>query len=264
MIADNEQRGTSGNGTHHQSVANEPDLEQLRRHRAPESKADQGSIDERHDEKTDAHKRPFYKRPLLVGALASVLAAGGIVGTRWYLHARTVEETDDAFVEGHVVQISTKSAGYVQRVAVDDNQHVKKGDLLVQIDRRDYDAKFAQEQAGLQSAQSKLAAAKTNLDVLNANVQSAKGDLAAAQANYEYAKTEAQRFASMPAEAASWQERHTSETSERASAANVEAARAKVAAAEAQSTNGLSQVKTAEAEVAVAQTRVQQAQLDLS
>ena len=143
MIADSEQRRANGND-HHQTIVSGPDLSQLREQRAASTeKPDDGSIDEKHEQP----KRAFYKRPLIVAALLLLLVGAGFVGTKWYLHALAYEETDDAFVEGHVVQISTKSAGYVQAVAVDDNQHVKKGDLLVQIDQRDYQAKLAQEQA---------------------------------------------------------------------------------------------------------------------
>src|SRR5690348_9483426 len=78
-------------------------------------------------------KTPGFKRRTLRIALAAVTLAALGLGLRYYLYARAYETTDDAFVDGSVVQISPKVGGYATKVAVNDNQHVKKGDLLVEI-----------------------------------------------------------------------------------------------------------------------------------
>ena len=67
---------------------------------------------------------------VLVLAIAAAIA--------YYLHSRSFESTDNAFIEGSIVQVSPRVAGQVVRVYVTDNQRVRKGDLLVEIDSRDY------------------------------------------------------------------------------------------------------------------------------
>jgi membrane fusion protein (multidrug efflux system) len=243
---------------------NEQELVELRRRRNGNGDAahvDHGSIDQ--PAAKVATKRPFYKRPIIASILGIVALVALFVGTQLFLHAMAYESTDDAFIEGHVVQISTKSAGYAQQVAVNDNQHVKAGDLLVQVDSRDYQAKLDQQRAFVFMAQSKLAETNTNLEALRANVKAAESEVASAQASYEHAKIEAEKFAKMD-QSASWEERHGAETEALTWQANVQTAQSKLAAAQAQVANGESQVKTAEAQVAVAQTMVRQSELDVS
>jgi len=69
-----------------------------------------------------------------------IVAALGLLtyGIRYLLYARAHESTDDAFIDAHVVAVSSKVPSYVARVYVDDNTHVKAGDLLVELDPRDF------------------------------------------------------------------------------------------------------------------------------
>src|SRR5262245_51360736 len=76
-------------------------------------------------------KSPLYKRPLVLVVAAAVLVAAAFIGVPYYIYALSHEWTDDAFIEGHIVQISSKVAGHVARVHVSDNQEVTQGDLLV-------------------------------------------------------------------------------------------------------------------------------------
>jgi membrane fusion protein (multidrug efflux system) len=208
-------------------------------------------------------KSPWKKRALIfIGGI--VLIVGGYFGVKMAIHARHYESTDDAFIEAPVVQIGTKLAGYAQTVAVDDNQHVKAGDLLVQLDSRDQQAKLEQARASQAAAESRLAEAKTQLEALKANVAQAQAEVAAAQANADYAHTELSRYQSMGQGAASAQERSNALSAAQAADANVAAAKSKVASAQASVANGASRVDTAAAEVAMSHTQVEQAALDLS
>src|SRR5262249_31829235 len=83
--------------------------------------------------------------PLLVAAAAT---AGG---ASWAM-TNGKEATDDAQVEGHVANVSPRVAGQVKRVLVKDNQHVNAGDVLVELDDRDYVAKLASAKADLAAA----------------------------------------------------------------------------------------------------------------
>jgi len=80
-------------------------------------------------------------------ALAAILAAAPTVHS-----AFTHESTDDAFIDGHIISIAPKVAGQVTAVHVEDNQLVKAGDPLVEIDPRDYEAKVAEQRGKLDAA----------------------------------------------------------------------------------------------------------------
>jgi membrane fusion protein (multidrug efflux system) len=109
-------------------------------------------------------KRPWYKRPLAVAAASVALLVAAGVGGRAYVHAQTHESTDDAFVEGRVVRMSPRVAGHVAKLLVTDNQHVEAGQVLVEIDDRDFRARLDQARAALESAKGKQAAAQAQCD----------------------------------------------------------------------------------------------------
>ena len=114
-------------------------------------------------------KRPFYKRPAALIGFAALLVVGLIFGIRYYLHARSHTSTDDAFVEGEVIQISPKISGHVLKLYVHDNQRVKQGELLAEIDDRDFQTRLEQAKANLQEAESKEKEARSNTDLTRAS-----------------------------------------------------------------------------------------------
>ena len=119
-------------------------------------------------------------KPAIATALVVALAAWG---AHWWGTGRFIEDTDDAYVGGDVTVIASKVAGYVQAVAVSDNQVVRKGDLLVKIDDRDYQAALAQAQASVAAAQALIA----NLDATQKLQRSviAQADAGVSAANAE-------------------------------------------------------------------------------
>lgn len=138
-------------------------------------------------------KRPLYKRPAFLVGAGVVLLVLVIVGLRYWLYARSHESTDDAFVDGNIVQVSPKVIGYVTKIYVKSNQDVKAGDLLLEIDPRDYEAKVAQAKAALNAglAQQKQAqtqvtltrvTGRANVQQAAAGVQQARSGVAGARA----------------------------------------------------------------------------------
>src|SRR4030095_11817263 len=112
---------------------------------------------ENHDEPEQRKRpRPLYKRPVVLVIAAIVFLVGAIVGVRYWLYARSHESTDDAFIDGHIIQISPKASGYVSKLYVTDNQEVKAGDLLVELDARDYEARLERAKAALAAGLAKL------------------------------------------------------------------------------------------------------------
>jgi len=138
---------------------------------------------------------PKTKRLLFAGGLV-VLAV--IVGL--FLYFRNRESTDDAQVDGHITQISSKVYGRVGEVLVDDNQQVKAGQILVKLDPRDYQAALDQAKAQLALAESDARSAgidvpRTQLSTqsgtssADAQLAGAQADLVRAETSFDEAKT---------------------------------------------------------------------------
>src|SRR5260370_6535863 len=127
-----------------------------------------------HSPKKKSSRRPFA----ILGAVVAVVALA--IGV--YLWATAgVESTDDAQVSADLVPVGTRVTGQVLRVAIQENQTVKKGDLLAEIDDQDYMAKVKQAEADLASAQAQAAAADAQVEVLRAT---SNGSLSTAKAAF--------------------------------------------------------------------------------
>lgn len=118
-----------------------------------------------HDNHFGPIRRPLLKRRLLLAVLLALLIAGIFFGIHLYHRLMAYESTDDAFLEGHVIPISPRVAGHVARVAVDDNQAVREGDLLVQIDPADFRTRLDQGTAALAAARSQEKQAKIAVEL---------------------------------------------------------------------------------------------------
>jgi membrane fusion protein (multidrug efflux system) len=98
-------------------------------------------------EKDGQGKKNFLANPWVKYGGIALLILLLLVGLIWWLNARQYEDTDDAFIDTHIVHLSPQIAGRVLRVAVNDNQLVHKGQLLVKIDPSDMQARLAQAEA---------------------------------------------------------------------------------------------------------------------
>jgi membrane fusion protein, multidrug efflux system len=197
---------------------------------------------------------------LIVGG---VLIVGIAVGVGWWLYARQFETTDDAFVDAHPERVAPQVAGRVRRVLVEDNQQVKAGDMLVEIDPADYEASAEQSRAGVAQARSGLAQAQAQRQVAEATVGQGEADVEQAKVSEENAKTQLSRYEGLSKEAVSPQRLDDL----RAAARNAEAQRVamekKVVAEQAQVTLAESQIEAEQAGVQAAQARLEAAQLNL-
>lgn len=85
--------------------------------------------------------------------------------------AQSHEETDDAYVTGHLHQVASRLNGTVEKVLVDDNQHVVKGQLLVTLDARDFRVKVTQALANLEQAKRRARAAESQITYQDTTAQ---------------------------------------------------------------------------------------------
>jgi membrane fusion protein (multidrug efflux system) len=126
------------------------------------------------------------KRSLALTVLPLLSAAALGLGTLGFITGHGKETTDDAQVEAHVASVAPRVSGQVTRVLVRDNQRVNAGDVLVELDERDFAVKLASARADLEAAQAALHAAETTLSVTIKNTDSnlavARGGLAQATA----------------------------------------------------------------------------------
>ena len=182
-------------------------------------------------------KRPIYRRPAFLITAAVVIVVGLIFGLRYWAYARSHESTDDAFIDGRVVQVNPKVTGYIVKVHVKDNQEVKEGDLIAEIDPRDFEARLEQARAALAAGSARLREARTGVELTRA---SARANVQQASATVQQARSgvESQRAA-----AAAERTRITQAGAGVATAqANVAQARSQVAAAEAEATRAQADV----------------------
>jgi membrane fusion protein, multidrug efflux system len=118
------------------------------------------------------------RRNALLGALAVLVLAGAVwFGIPWIQTALETVSTDDAYVNGHVTFVAARVKGQVSRVLVDDNYRVRKGDLLVQLDKEPFQIAVAVKQAAVDTAMADLQAANAKVRGLEAEAYSRRWTL---------------------------------------------------------------------------------------
>jgi membrane fusion protein, multidrug efflux system len=237
------------------------------------------------------------KKRILIAVGIGILV---IVGMGYYWYSSYYETTDDAFIEGHIVYISARVPGHVNRVLIDDNQLVKQGDLLVEIDPRDYEARLAQAQGSYQAAVARSKLAQVNVDLTQvtsaseleqaqagldtavaakaaaqSRAEQAAAQVASAQALVEQTRADVQSVQASAKQAGDDLKRYRqlfesnvitqqkyeySVTGSQAAEANLEAARQKASSAEAGVLNAQAALKGAQDAVRQAEAQYQQAQ----
>jgi membrane fusion protein (multidrug efflux system) len=125
------------------------------------------------------------KTAIVMGSIALVVAAAG---SAWYVTHRGLETTDDAQVDADVVSVPTRTTGVVAKVAFAENQVVKAGDLLAEIDAEPAKARLAQADANVAAAEASAEAADADARVAETN---AKGNKSAAEASLSGAQSSA-------------------------------------------------------------------------
>jgi membrane fusion protein, multidrug efflux system len=233
--------------------------EEAKHHFAPDGNQD-------HQEKGNKSPRKKRRVPIKWVLIAVVvLLVAGFFGFRYWQYASTHESTDDAYTTNHLHQISPRINGTVQRVLVDDNERVKAGQVLVELDPRDYEVSLRQAQADLNAAEAAVAQGEAQLQVAKANVGQAQANQASAQANADNANADQKRDAELlKNRVISPQDMDHANEAARSGNAALAAAKKQVAAAEAQVALADAQLKAGHAQVRRAQEAVEQAELNLS
>ena len=154
----------------------------------------------REEEEAAARTAQRKNRLKRIAPLVLVIAAVGAL--LWWLHSRQYEDTDDAQVDGHISQIGSRVGGYIAAVNVEDNQEVQAGQVLVEIDPRDYQVALDRARAELADSQAQALAANYNIPITSvatksqiesaeADVRNAQSAVAAAHKNLDAARAKA-------------------------------------------------------------------------
>lgn len=122
------------------------------------------------------------KKIVRVVVLVGLVVGGALWAQHWYRTGRWQEGTDNAYVRADIAAITSRVAGEVVEVAVRDNQAVKKGDLLLRIDPRDYEARLANARAQVAQAEAAIVGNEKMQTMQAAMVDEARASLASAQA----------------------------------------------------------------------------------
>jgi membrane fusion protein, multidrug efflux system len=228
-------------------------------------------------------KKSFGRRvrehPIRFLVLLIILVGAAIAGVRLWNYLDSYESTDDAQIDGDIYAVTSRIAGTIKAVYVEDNQQVKAGQLLVELDPRDYDVAISQAKAALNESRSLVAVARPNVPITRTTTETtlstaateiaqSRAAVAGAQRDYESAvadtrKVEAdnvkaqadlQRYKQLVAkDEISQQQYDQADAAAKSAAANVEAKRASAEAA-------ARAIEEAQARLEGAQTRQVEAQ----
>jgi multidrug resistance efflux pump len=170
----------------------------------------------------------------MLGAVLLAVGATGTFGYRWWTVGRFIEATDDAYVSAHNTTLAAKVAGYVSNIAVEDNSHVRAGDVIATID----DGDFA---LAVNAARNKVATQQATVERIGrqivaqqASVEQARAQLVSAQAGATRMRLELDRQQALAQrEYASRQTLEQAQSNRDQGAAAVQSAQAALDAADA-------------------------------
>ena len=131
------------------------------------------------------NRKPYQKKRVIIPSIIMVLLV--LAGIYGFINSLKYQSTDDAFVEGRLVSIAPKVSGQIVNLYVNDNDYVTKGQLLVEIDPKDYQNKVNELKGALNEA-------KANRNVSGEDVSKHEADLAQANKNLDFAKKDFERY----------------------------------------------------------------------
>jgi membrane fusion protein, multidrug efflux system len=250
--------------------------------------ADQKQPNDDHPGSEQGKEQQDQPPPKKRKAPVKLLLIGGVIlliilffGYRYWQHASTHEDTDDAYTTGNTHQISPRVTGTVEEVLVDDNWHVHAGQLLVKLDPRDYEVALNRNRAQLKQANAQVSQAKAGVEQASAELQQRQAQVMQAaaqvlqsQAAFDIAKINYDRDHSLfqkDLKAIAKQDVDTTKANLdsaqgalNAAKATQVASQAQVEAAEAAVDSAKAQLENANANVAASEAAVRDSELQLS
>jgi membrane fusion protein (multidrug efflux system) len=208
---------------------------------------------------------PPNRRVLVVAGLIA-LAALGAGGRMWYRSTHFVE-TENAYVTGHVHPVSTRISGVVSKVLIDDNQLVKEGQVIAELDPFDQQVKVDQIKAQIATTEQQVLQAEAQIAQTNAQASAASAQVAQSQANQLRAQQDAERYAQLyttQMKAVSKAELDAATAARTAATADVAARKDSATAAKAQIGAATSAREVLKAQISVLKVQLRDAEQQLA
>jgi len=115
-----------------------------------------------------------YKRKVTAAIVFTVVAIIGIVSVYFYVQYKSTHiSTDDAFIDGDIYTIASKVTGTVKVIHVNDNQSVRKGDILVELDSSDFDVKMVEALSAVNAEKAKIVEIDARIEAARRQVEEA-------------------------------------------------------------------------------------------
>lgn len=207
-----------------------------------------------------AAKPPSNKRVIGIVVVIALIALG--VGGRMWYRSHYYVETENAFVSGHVTPVSSRVAGVVTKVLVEDNQTVAAGTVIAELDPADQRLKVEQIQAQIASAEQQVLQADATIAQTRAQASAAQAQVTQSQAALQRTRQDAERYGQLyndQMKAVSKAELDAANAARAGASADVAARRDNVVAAKAQITAAQSARDVLKAQVKVLQTQLKDA-----
>jgi membrane fusion protein, multidrug efflux system len=193
---------------------------------------------------------PIQKRKLSVAVAITVLVLGAGVTLATHVWSPSGQTTNDAFVSADFTVVAPRVSGQVSGLAVEDNQIVHKGQLLAQIDDRDYVAAVASAEANVSMASAAIDNVSASIAQQQSVIDQASAALAAARATYAFAHADFDRYADLARQGAG-------------SVQNAQQARSRINSAQADVSRNEASQKAARQQVAVLRAEHKRAEATL-
>jgi membrane fusion protein (multidrug efflux system) len=188
----------------------------------------------------------------VLGLIAATLFA------HWLLVGRFLESTDNAYVQGEITRVSSQLSARIDRVLVQDNQHVEQGELLAVLEAADFQLARQRAQATLATREAELAQAQSKLQQQGSLIAASQADVSASQANLGRTQIDLSRAQTLRKPGYVSEERVTS------LAADSRVAHSQMAKAQADLQAQRQQISTLEAEVKRLEAQISSARTDLA
>jgi membrane fusion protein (multidrug efflux system) len=231
-------------------------------------------------QKEEISKPNNRKRKMAAGIVFAAVAIIGLIAVYFYIaYKNTHISTDDAYIEGHIHSVAPRIPGTVKKVFVEDNQLVKEGDPLVELDETDYVVRVQEARSALEAekarqgeSMSKIEVARKQLSELQYRVKSARAEVDVRKAKLSLAEVDLKRFEALYKKEAVSKEKYQQTKTDydvKASLVNasVEELKQAMAALETQMAviqREISSLKSASSQVGQREAALKQAELDLS
>jgi membrane fusion protein (multidrug efflux system) len=144
------------------------------------------------------HRKPYQKKRVIIPT--SIMGVLVILGIIAFINSFSYQSTDDAFVEGRLISVAPKVAGHIVKMNFNDNDVVKKGDLLLEIDAKDYQNRVNELEGTLKEAIANTEVSGSDIEKSEANLAQAGKNLESSKSKLNFAQKDFNRYTKLRAD----------------------------------------------------------------